>query len=977
MGLLDRFKEAITSVVKKVETKTGVDLPGGYTKAEIRAPAPTPRPTAPAPAPKPTPTPAPAPKKKRSVTTRIKEAAVTAYTKADVAVGGLLPGGVTPQEAGGKVGEIIGQTYVKADIATGGLLPGGVTPQQVAGGVADIAKKVYTKTDVVVGGHLPGAEPTREQSYREGIIQEETQKIEQEKTDIIKETYTPDIQYTMPDTGKVVTGEEYRTMVEQDPYYSEENIRAVAQEAAAQPTYQTDVEGISTTVKEYEPVSDVGYVPQVKTFVSNIGAKVSSSWKGRVTYPAAERISSGIESVERYTGVDLPSTIEEAREHIVESTEFLESKGVSPWISRGGGFIASTALVPGEYVREKPLKSLLLVGAGGAASYTIGAVTAGSTAIGGVVAGAKGASVVGGAVKGVSFLGGAVLTGAYTKDVWGNIKEAPTYMEKGEALGTGVTEAGLFALGGVAGQQLWTKTQGRISTRGRTEIPTTEIVTRDVIIGKTEFPSSGKGLTNIQRAKQHKALFEEGKYVKRLQREGEIAGGLHAQGEPWYSKTVRPIVGEAPLHVSGKGVSTRFLRVGGETKLLDVKSFLGTQGKPSVKYVVPGGGYKARVATEVKRGIYDFTGKDPIKPGVGYVVGTKTEVQAIFTEGTVLNPLGKRFYFTQKGVRIPINEFKALAGKGITPVSGTGVKAAEFSYGTSLPKYSVITPSIFVPGLISKPATVSSVSRTSGIKSFIPKTSVISKSPTISSAPSFVKPSVIGSRVSTPSLVTKPSSVFSSSAIPKPREIIPASSYERAPSRPSTISSYKQSRSSSMISKPSYVRPSSSSPVRKPSSIIKSYTSSSRPVSSSSGYTSKSSSYNSLLSSKRRSSLIPSYPRRSYIKKRRPTKKKVLDPLFEVEVKRFGVWKRIGKSMGVQRAYLKGKDVVESTLGASFRIKNIKKGTFVKLAETDRFRKGKTDPFALVEKKQFRLSKKPEVSEIQTAKRKKKDQFFK
>ena len=965
MGLLDRFKEAITSVVKKVETKTGLDLPGVYTKAEIRAPAPTPRPTAPAPAPKPTPTPAPAPKKKRSVTTRIKEAAVTAYTKADVAVGGLLPGGVTPQEAGGKVGEIIGQTYVKADIATGGLLPGGVTPQQVAGGVADIAKKVYTKTDVVVGGHLPGAEPTREQSYREGIIQEETQKIEQEKTDIIKETYTPDIQYTMPDTGKVVTGEEYRTMVEQDPYYSEENIRAVAQEAAAQPTYQTDVEGISTTVKEYEPVSDVGYVPQVKTFVSNIGAKVSSSWKGRVTYPAAERISSGIESVERYTGVDLPSTIEEAREHIVESTEFLESKGVSPWISRGGGAISGAGVAIVEDVKEKPLKQAVLIGAGSALTFGLGAATAGAGAIGATVAGARGVTIGTGAVKVGTVAVGTAMGVTLARDVWGQVKAAPTYLEAGGVVGVAAKDVGLIALGGVAGQQLWTKTQGIISTRGRAEIPIKDIVTKDVITGKTTFPEAGRGLSSAQRAKAHKKLFEEGKYTDPFAVKG---GGFHAQPEPWYPKASRPVVGEAPLHISGKGVSTRFLRVGGETELINLRAFATGTGKPSVKYIIPKE-YKVRVGTEVQRGQYIWRGKGDLETGVAYLPGTKTEVQAILASGTELVPTSSSLFFRLKGVRVPIDEFTVLGGRAVSAVKGT-TTAGQISSYSGLPTYSAITPTTFMPLVISsKPSVVSSAPKPSAIGSIpiissipkpsvvsiIPKSSVVSKPSTVSSASSFIKPSVVSS-------APKPSVTPSLSTIPKPSSIISKPSY-KAPL------SYKPSAPSSIISKPSYKVP-SSRPISRPS-----YTPSSRPISrpsySSAGYT-PSSSY-----VPRKRSIVSSYLKSSPIKKRVFKKKKAKE-LFIPEVKRFGVWKKVGKKTVISKAVVRGKDVVERTLGASFRVRKAGTDEFIKLKETERFRAGKKDPFALVEKAKYRLERRPEVKEIQIAKRKKKikGEFF-
>lgn len=66
-----------------------------------------------------------------------KAVARDVYEKADVAVGGYLPGGPTPEEVTfeetivGRAVEAAKDIYGKADVALGGYLPGGVTPSEV------------------------------------------------------------------------------------------------------------------------------------------------------------------------------------------------------------------------------------------------------------------------------------------------------------------------------------------------------------------------------------------------------------------------------------------------------------------------------------------------------------------------------------------------------------------------------------------------------------------------------------------------------------------------------------------------------------------------------------------------------------------------------------------------------------------------------------------------------------------------------
>ena len=113
-------------------------------------------------------------------------------------------------------------------------------------------------------------------------------------------------------------------------------------------------------------------------------------------------------------------------------------------------------------------------------------------------------------------------------------------------------------------------------------------------------------------------------------------------------------------------------------------------------------------------------------------------------------------------------------------------------------------------------------------------------------------------------------------------------------------------------------------------------------------------------------------PRRRKIRRRRPTR-----PLFIPEVKRYGKWQPVSKPVRLRKAIGVGKERVATTLGASLRVRKAGKDGFVKLRESKRFRTSKKDPLILVEKRRFRLERRPEVKEIQIAKSKKKQEFFK
>lgn len=111
-----------------------------------------------------------------------------------------------------------------------------------------------------------------------------------------------------------------------------------------------------------------------------------------------------------------------------------------------------------------------------------------------------------------------------------------------------------------------------------------------------------------------------------------------------------------------------------------------------------------------------------------------------------------------------------------------------------------------------------------------------------------------------------------------------------------------------------------------------------------------------------------------------PKQKKALQKAYQVFVKRRGKYSPLDKILPRGRAILLGRRVTESTLGASFKIKEA--GTtqlpdvpasFSPRFRTYKIRKGKRIPLkdTFIQKRKFRLSSKSEVSEIMSAKKSK------
>jgi hypothetical protein len=206
---------------------------------------------------------------------------------------------------------------------------------------------------------------------------------------------------------------------------------------------------------------------------------------------------------------------------------------------------------------------------------------------------------------------------------------------------------------------------------------------------------------------------------------------------------------------------------------------------------------------------------------------------------------------------------------------------------------------------------------------------------------------------------------YSLSSLESVETTIPTVSSSRGSSRKSSVSSSISSSitSSSITSSSIYpssarssIKSSKSSPRSSISSILSSITSSSSP----------SSSRRSIISSytsKQKSISFPKIQRRRIVQPRQNG--------VTVELRRYGKFKPIGTFGSIQKAINVGREKAGSTLGATFRIS----GASTKGIATPKGfyrKKDKKKGTLFIEKSKYRLSKKGEKVEIQTAKRRKK-----
>ena len=554
----------------------------------------------------------------------------------------------------------------------------------------------------------------------------------------------------------------------------------------------------------------------------------------------------------------------------------------------------------------------------------------------------KAVKVSTGAFKGATTIGGTVLGATYVVGMGEQVAQAEDYKDKGEIIGSGVKELALFGVGYSKGTKLASKGIQRFHAKGFGEIEPP--VREAVLTGKETFPGLPKSQQRLPRykvAELQKKAFEKGEYVEFFKEEGKPAPGIHLAPQ----KLAGPEVSR-PLFV-GPEASVNFLGVGGKAEKTPFKlsEYLEKFFEPTPEprgYVITPKKYQTISGREVKRGEMVFKGET--EPGVAYITGEKpSEIQAVFTEGTKVTPTGKGAYFVYEGYRIPIKGYEVISDKISIK---KGKKRMDYERlireGTEskIPSYSKIS----FKAITSYGPKVSKIT-----SSYVPSVSKIISSykPSISKIISSYKPSV--SKV-TPSYITsyKPSRTSYKPSVSKR-----ISSYTSSVSKvtPSYITSYKPSRISYKASRSSYTPTSSSSYVSSP--ISSSYT----PISSS--------------SRKRPSESL----KKKSVKK--PVKK---GKGFEGFYRRYGKWISLSKGTKA-KATANVKRKVSTELGASYKVKDLKKGKYILPEITKQFRrsKSKKTPYVVVEKRKYRLDSPKEKREIKAAKKRKgkKNIFFK
>jgi len=395
-----------------------------------------------------------------------------------------------------------------------------------------------------------------------------------------------------------------------------------------------------------------------------------------------------------------------------------------------------------EDIKEKPVKQVLLYGAG-----------AGIGAIGsGLVGGAKAISpFTGKIVSGAVGVAGIGLGGAFVYGTGKDILSSESPFGAGSKMGVAGKDIVLLGAGAKAGIKGFEQASGLWRTRGRDFIPLEKLTGKDIISGTKTFPTAPK--------EQHLKLFEQ------------RGGAFHTTPEKFWKGEIISTTGTSEL--SGLyGSSDLSLYFSGlKSPTGGYKLFgLGVGGKPGVAFLKPKG---FRMSGFTFKSIPEFTGQKSVKgsfawwdkpPKSGYadVPLMKTEIESVFRPGTGTYTLESTKYYTKiKNVRVGIDVFK---------------------YGTDQP--------LIIPG---KPLTIPKLK--GGYSSYsLP-----------SSKPIFSAIDFAGARLSSSIKQSKPSSYMSSyqkgsSLISKPSYKKMFSSYSPIISKKYSSSSYKKPSSTSYFS---------------------------------------------------------------------------------------------------------------------------------------------------------------------------------
>lgn len=274
---------------------------------------------------------------------------------------------------------------------------------------------------------------------------------------------------------------------------------------------------------------------------------------------------------------------------------------------------------------------------------------------------------------GVKIAGATALAALYTKSIVKRIQASPEGQKSFTFGRIMMGEVQPMVIGSYLGAVTFPEIKGRLRTLGRTEIPKSELIPRDVDImgGAKRFPEAPRG--------QHLRLF-----LSESQRIPEYNEPMmyHQTGQQWWKGGKGFEVSYVPEMESSEfkglygsyGVSPYFLKIGGANYKVLGYDFLPSTPSPATAVVIP---------TKFVKGVIS-------KLGEAFVPSIKTEVEAILPIGTVAEPLSQKYFYTIQGVRIPLDIFRTVTGEGATKLISKGIVSPSSYIGAST---SIISPS--------------------------------------------------------------------------------------------------------------------------------------------------------------------------------------------------------------------------------------------------------------------------------------------
>lgn len=288
-------------------------------------------------------------------------------------------------------------------------------------------------------------------------------------------------------------------------------------------------------------------------------------------------------------------------------------------------------------------------------------------------------------------IGGVGLGGVIAVQTVGQVNLAETFPEKVGVVSSVAGDILLFGSGLLAGGRAVDFGVGRIRTLGLKEVPGKDIIAPEFFEGKT-FPAVKKGQT----AEQLRQEF----LIPSLPGEAPgIARGFTASPGTFAKRTE---AGKGKSEIFGlfeaPKVSPQFLKISGETKLLDLKGDFTKIPEPTILRLttdrielIPGlkptqtqftrfdgevqrlfgGGVKKRGGRPTE------FGEPTLKRGTAFIPFIKAEKEAVVPFGSVIETARTRFFIKFKGERVPVVEASTIKPSEVSDFTSLKVKVPK------------------------------------------------------------------------------------------------------------------------------------------------------------------------------------------------------------------------------------------------------------------------------------------------------------